>query len=207
VKATEGAQTFERLVSQANENVPVRPLFPKNIHSTDDSGVYFVSAHNDTDGCEWRVGRNDGTDTGVKSRYQTTVTSMLMGQRARLTWTVSADGTVATPYISFIGLSIRELPQTTCEDGIMMIPIKGLAVGGVNPDCQSVGYIVLVRSGVEMETHNFANYREHVYRKYVKSKRNLQVGMPIPDDEVAVGFQDGGGPQLKAVQSISLLQS
>ena len=95
VKATDGSQIFEWLVSQANENVPVCPLFPKNIHSTDDLGVYFVSAYNDTDGCEWRVGRNDGTDTGVKSRYQTTVTSMLMGQHARLTWTVSADGTVS----------------------------------------------------------------------------------------------------------------
>jgi len=31
--------------------------------------------------------------------------------------------------------------------------------------------------------------------------------MPIPDDKVAVGFQDGGGPQLKAVQSILLLQN
>ena len=39
---------MERLVSEANKNVPVRPLFSKNIHSTDDSGVYFVSAHNDT---------------------------------------------------------------------------------------------------------------------------------------------------------------
>jgi len=56
---------LERPVSEANENVPVRPLFSKNIHSTDDSGVYFVSAHNDTDDCEWRVARNDGTDTGV----------------------------------------------------------------------------------------------------------------------------------------------
>ena len=166
---------------------------------TDDSGVYFVSAHDDINGCEWRVSRNDGTYTGAKYRYKTTSTSLLMEQHARLTWTVSADCTVATPYILFIGLSICELPPTTCKNSILMIPIKGLAVGGVNPDCQSVGYIVLGCSGVDMETNNFDNYREHVFRKYVESKWNLQVAMSISDKEVAASFQNGGGPQLKAI--------
>ena len=127
IKATGGAQTLVRLVSETNESVPVRPLFSKNIHSTDDSSVYFVSAHDDIDGYEWRVSQNDGTDTGVKSRYGKTPTSILMRQHERLTWTVSADSTVTTPYTSFISLSIHELPTTTYKNGILMIPIKGLA--------------------------------------------------------------------------------
>jgi hypothetical protein len=55
----------------------VRPLLAKNIHSTDDSGVYFVSADNDKDGCKWRIARDDGTETSVRSRYHTTPQSML----------------------------------------------------------------------------------------------------------------------------------
>jgi hypothetical protein len=46
-KATTGAKTSERLVSKANNNLPVQPLQSKNIiHSMDDSGVYFVSGVN-----------------------------------------------------------------------------------------------------------------------------------------------------------------
>ena len=58
---------------------------------------------------------------------------MLFGQRARFTWSVSADGTVAPAYVSFLGLSEREweLPK----DGILVLPIEGLSVGGVDPNC------------------------------------------------------------------------
>ena len=45
--ATAGAKEFEKLVSMANNNVAVCPLYYNNIHSTDDSAVYFVSDIND----------------------------------------------------------------------------------------------------------------------------------------------------------------
>ena len=124
---------------------------------------------------------------------------MFLGQRARLTWSTTADGTVATQYISFLGLNERELPKTKCPSCILMIPIEGLAVGGVNPDCKSVGYVALVCIGTDMETDNFINCRNTVFRKYVSSKRNAREGVPIPEEELAVAWKDGGGPQLKAI--------
>ena len=134
-----GAQQLEKLVSEANDGVPIRPLFPGNIHLTDNSGVYFVSADNGDAGCEWRIAHLDGIDTSVRSKYHKTPQTMLLGQRARLTWSAFADGTVATPYITFLGLNEWELPTTKCPSGILMIPIEGLDVGGVNPDCKSMG--------------------------------------------------------------------
>jgi len=177
----------------------VRSFFPHNIHSTDDSGVYFVSADNGEDGCEWSIAKDDGTNTSVRSHYKTMEKSLLIGQRARMTWTESADGTVATPYISFLGLNARELPEDTCLSGIMVVPVEGLAIGGVNPDCKTVGYIVLVRNAPGIETDNFTNYRKTVFRKFVNSKRNAREGIAIPEEESAVSWQDGGGPQLKAI--------
>ena len=47
-----GAQQLEKLVSEANDGVPVPPLFPGNIHLTDNSRIYFVSADNGDAGCE-----------------------------------------------------------------------------------------------------------------------------------------------------------
>ena len=157
-KATEGAQLFERLVSEANEGLPVRPIFPQFLASTDDSGLYYVIGINDkrANVSVWRFARRrDGENTGVRATYKTTKKSMLFGQRCRLSWTASADGTLAPAYVSFLGLSERELPTATCPSGILVIPIEGLAVGGVNPDFKSIGYIVLVRQGENMEYENF----------------------------------------------------
>ena len=51
-KATLGAQQLKKIVSEANDGVPVPPLFPGNIHLTDNSRIYFVSADNGDAGCE-----------------------------------------------------------------------------------------------------------------------------------------------------------
>jgi hypothetical protein len=53
-----------------------------------------------------------------------------------------------TSYISFLGLTVCELPLATCPSGRMVIHIEGLAVGGVNPDCKSDRFIVLVLEAV-----------------------------------------------------------
>ena len=53
---------------------------------------------------------------------------------------------------------------------------------------------------------NFMFYHEHVYRPYIESKRNLPVGVPISDEQRAVGYRDGGGPQLKAIQNEDSMQ-
>ena len=195
-KATAGAKTFERLVSQANNDLPVRPLQSNNIHSTDDSGVYFVSGVNNKKECEWRIAKDEGENNDVKSVYKTTKQSMLFGQRARFTWSASADGTVAPAYVSFLGLSERELPKDSCPDGILVLPIEGLSVGGVDPDCKSVGYIVFVRGGKDQEKQNFRYYQETVFRPYVERKKNLATGVPASEEDRSVSCSDGGGAQL-----------
>ena len=44
-----------------------------------------------------------------------------------------------------------------------------------------------------------------MFRKYVSLKRNSQDGVPILEEEVAVAWQDGGGPQLKAITRDDLM--
>ena len=50
----------------------------------------------------------------------------MCGLRVKVTYTFSAAGTMATIFISVIGLTERDLPK----DPILLIKIKGLCVGG-----------------------------------------------------------------------------
>lgn len=109
--------------------------------------------------------------------YKTTAVQSPLGVRIILTWSGSADGTVAPTYITVSNLNERELPVAEHPTGIWVIPVRGLCVGGVNPDCTSVGYIVFMRKGEKVDTLNFTHYREIVYRPYVKSKKKSQEGV------------------------------
>ena len=119
--ATEGAQLFEKLVSKANNDLPVQPLQCGTCSSTDDSGEYYVVGINSNGEYEWRIVKNSGEDKGVHSTYHSTKKAAIIGQRAKLTWTASNDGTVAAPYVSFLGMSERELPKATCPSGVHKI--------------------------------------------------------------------------------------
>ena len=119
--ATEGAQLFEKLVSKANNDLPVQPLQCGMCSSTDDSGEYYVVGINSNGEYEWRIVKNSGEDKGVHSTYHSTKKAAIIGQRAKLTWTASNDGTVAAPYVSFLGMSERELPKATCPSGVHKI--------------------------------------------------------------------------------------
>ena len=104
--------------------------------------------------------KNDGEKNSVKSIYNPCKKSMLIGQRIRLTWTISADGTVAAVYVSVLGLNSRELPVDTCPSGVLVLPIEGLAIGGVDPDCRAIGYVAFVRAEKDLEKQNFKHYQK-----------------------------------------------
>ena len=59
---------------------------------TNDSGVWFISVDNGDEGHEWMIAKLDTTDTSFTSKYHTTVTSLLLGKQARLSWSDSAVG-------------------------------------------------------------------------------------------------------------------
>ena len=86
----------------------------------------------------------DGSDTSIRSKYHTTSTPFLLGQKVGFIWSVSVDWRIAISYISFLGLNDWELPKSKVPSDILAILIEELAVEGVNPDSKSVGFIVLV---------------------------------------------------------------
>jgi len=79
------------------------------------------------------------------------------------------------------------------------MPILGLSVGGVDPNCTAVGYIAFVRAGKDAEKENFKHYQEHIFRPYVSRKRNLCDGIAPTEVDRAVSCSDGGGAQLGAL--------
>ena len=128
-------------------------------------------------------------------------TSSPSGIRGRLTWSATADGSVGPTYITFTGLTERELPISTCASGVLVIPISGLCIGGgsLNVDCKTEGFAVFTRKGKDIETINFSHYRENVFRPYVKSKRGKPSDIPLSEANRIVQWQDGGSSQLKAI--------
>ena len=136
--------------------------------------MYFVSGINDKKEGEWEIKKNDGENNNVRSKYSTKQQSVLFGQTSWLTWSMTADGTIAPVYVTFLGLSERELPKETFPSGVLVMPIQGLAVGGVDPSCTSVSYVALfVQAGKDAEKQNFKHYQQAVFRPYVSKKRNV----------------------------------
>ena len=60
---------MEQLVSKANGGVPVQPLKSNNIHSTDDSSIYFVAERNEKKEYELRIAKDGIENNGVRSNY------------------------------------------------------------------------------------------------------------------------------------------
>ena len=71
-KISVGAQKFEKIMSSLNGDVCVGPLLSCQIHSTDDTTVYFVPEGIEKDQCEWRIGYENNENTDVHSNYKAT---------------------------------------------------------------------------------------------------------------------------------------
>ena len=61
-------------------------------------------------------------------------------------FTMSAAGTIAPVFISVCGLNERELSPELCPDGVLLLEIPGLCVGGgdIQTGVNAPGFIVFI---------------------------------------------------------------
>jgi hypothetical protein len=101
---------FYNLITDSRNGVPVVPVKPELITSTDDSTVFiFCGSNNQPD--EFRlVTKKSCWNKGTNSVYNVDECDHMNGMRVKLTWTLSGGGTCAPLFVTVTGLNDRELP-------------------------------------------------------------------------------------------------
>ena len=79
---------------------------------------------------------------------------------------MNANGNLAQIYLTMYGLSEKELPISSCPDGMLKVKIKGMRYGG-GQDCdnEKEGFIIFMRNGSN-ELNESNDQRNHEYYKH-----------------------------------------
>ena len=208
--ATDGAKMLEKLVSEANNDAPVSPVYPWLITSTDDTTVFIFKG---TACNKKKLFIVPEKMDKHKSNYSNDMggTDHLNGIRVRHTYSMNAMGNLAPIYITVTGMNEREMPVDTCPEGIFVMKVKGLVFGGTQDirHRQSLGYVVFMRNqrdktGKTNEQLNFSYYRDKIFDVWIDQLReeygeNFNRTMHVPEEYTCVSWQDGGGTQLAAI--------
>lgn len=113
----------------------------------------------------------------------------------RMTWTITADGTIFLLFASILHLTERELPKNLCPPGILILHFPGMCVGSaVDSRIRQIGYVAFVRQGVD-ESLVFREYIKLVFIPQVKLIRQLS------------GFIHGNDEHYKVIKGVRRMES
>lgn len=128
------------------------------------------------------------------------------GVKARYTSIMSAGGHLGPLFLQILGFTEAEMPNHR----VIAIPVPGLAPNGdINPFVQTVGYLVLVRSGNKAEEEMFEKFEELVRIPFFDALKK-QLGVDPENVETwatSVVTMDGGVPQMNATKKQASLNS
>ena len=145
---------------------------------------------------------------GVHSIYnKEESTKSKNGSRVKLGTTGTAAGQSAPPYIVISGLTEADMPLQNTPDGVLILEIPKLSVGGmVDPDNGGVGFVVFIHSdgSNDASVNRFHHQTQITYNSFINSIRKTRFGFDaerdgaIPNKLTAVSWNDGAQDQLKA---------
>ena len=168
------------MVSKALGNVPVRPVRPELITSTDDTTVFIYEGTQDGKDV-WKLCTKSSLDRrGTNACYSCDDNSNMNGLRIKMTFTFSALGTCAPLFVTVSGLSERELPG---KNDFLHVEVPGLCIGGggVNVGVKTKGHIFFMRSGKNAHVERFKYYQEKILVPFINETRKEISGFdPIP---------------------------
>ena len=218
-------QTIE-WVKEAYGVDEIHPVDPNLLLSTDDTTL-FVFEGTQNDGCkddwEWKLVDKTEAGNSVYSDFQVSQNAeMNGGLRIRLTFTLTASGLSAAPYVAVSGLTADELLPSLCKDGLLAAQIPGLCKGGNDLFNEGFGWLVFLRADqknnaqdpeLSIANKKFIHYNDEVLLPFIRSIRK-QLGwlfdpesdVPVPEYLKAVSWFDGDIGQLQTmiVRRVSL---
>jgi len=157
-KLTEDAAYTLKQAAGAYGVANIFPVNPNLVLSTDDTTVFAFSGAS-TDGSDWSWKfLSASEESGHLSDYEVGSSAEHSGGlRVRLTFTFTASGLMAPPYVAVTGLTEEELPAEACPDGILVQEIHGLCRGGSNDVfAEGSGWLVLLRADKKADRDSHA---------------------------------------------------
>ena len=194
----------------------VYPVNPNLVLSTDDTTLFvFEGANNSTDNWEWKIVDESNGNSSVRSDFKVgDDAEMSGGLRVRLTFTFTASGLAAPPYIAVSGLSETELCPEKCPDGILAAEVPGLCKGGDDVSNKGNGWLVFLRAdrkekqddddeaGLTIANKKFIHYNDDVLLPFIRAireKLGWNKGQPVPECLKSCSWFDGDIGQLQTM--------
>ena len=104
---------------------------------------------------EWKLVDNTNGNTSVRSDFEVgSEAEQGGGLRVRLTFTFTASGLAAPPYVAVSGLTEEELSPELCPDGILAEKVANLCKGGDDLFNKAYGWLVFLWSDKKSSTKN-----------------------------------------------------
>jgi len=195
----------------------VYPVNPNLVLSTDDTTLFVfegTTKENGEEEWDWKL-IEVGNNSSVRSDFEVgSDAENSGGLRVRLTFTFTAAGLAAPPYVSVSGLSEEELSPELCPDGILAAKVKRLCKGGNDLHNTGWGWLVFLRAdkkkssadgdapGLSIANKKFMHYNDDVLLPFIQSIREefgWKPGQEIPEWLTAVSWFDGDIPQLQTM--------
>ena len=196
------ASTLETIdmVKQAYGTDNVYPVNPNLALSTDDTIIFAFEGtiRNPEEDWDWKIIDKDNSNSGVRGDFEVSDDAENSGGlRLRLTFTFTASGLGAPPYISVSRLTADELLVEACPDRILAAKVPGLCNGGDDLHNNGFGWLVFLRADkkepastksskaseqrLSIANKKFMHYNDDVLIPFIKSIREALGWKPGED--------------------------
>lgn len=144
---TDALETMEWMKKVMNAD-KIFPVNPNLVLSTDDTSLFvFEGQSNNNNDWDWKIIDKTNGNSSVRSDFEVgDDAGNNGGLRVRLTFTFTASGLAAPPYVAVSGLTESELSVEKCPDGLLAAEIPGLCKGGDDIFNMGIGWLVFLRA-------------------------------------------------------------
>jgi len=204
--ATNGAEEIFKIVSKINNDLPMKTIRPSHITSTDDIATWYLDTIKQEDPSFYLVHKSSLNRAGTRSNFTSNGESQCDGIRCKFTHTFTMSGISADIFISIAGLSDYELPKNVTPEGILLLEVEGLSIGGggISVNDRRNGFVCLMRKEKDIDVARYNIYRNHVFLPFVHHIRqtlddwNGDIDSLLPKMKI-VSWQDGDIGQIKSI--------
>jgi hypothetical protein len=146
--ASEGAQKLFQLVQEAHGGMPIFPIKPSHMTTTDDTVAYVFDGKGMGKDLFRLLSQKSNKKAGTLSKYSQGEQIHCNGLRVKITYTFNGAGASAPVFVSVNGLTEHELPKEAVPSGLLALKINGLCVGGtgINLGEMPAGWLVFIRN-------------------------------------------------------------
>ncbi|KAL7536826.1 LOW QUALITY PROTEIN: hypothetical protein ACHAXR_007426 [Thalassiosira sp. AJA248-18] len=210
-KLTASSKESMDWVREALNSKDIYPVNPNLVLSTDDTTLFvFDGANNESDDWAWKLIDSTNGNSSVRSDFE-------VKDDVKLTFTFTASGLAAPPYVAVSGLTEKELDPVLCPDGILATKVRGLCKGGDDLFNEGIGWLVFLRADKKDKSDNnddnrdkdlsiankkFMQYNDDVLLPFIRAireKLGWKKGQTVPDSLKAVSWFDGDIGQLQTM--------